>query len=72
MRGLIKLNDTEKHPQRSEYVDSLLKVGVKAFIWELTAANRRVSNAVFSVSSYILVLRSGRPKNKKIALWVVE
>ena len=32
----------------------LLRVGVKAFNWELTVANQRVSNAVFSVSSYIL------------------
>ena len=55
--GLIKLNATQKHPQRSEDVDSLLRVGVKAFICELTAANQRVSNSIFSVSSYILVLR---------------
>ena len=41
----------------SEYIDSLLRVGVKAFIWELTAANQRVSNAVFSFSSPFLVLR---------------
>ena len=30
------------------------ELGVKAFIWELTTANQRVSNAVFYVSSYIL------------------
>ena len=27
------------------------ELGVKAFIWELTAANQKVSNPVFSVSS---------------------
>ena len=30
------------------------KLRVKAIFWELTVANQRVSNAVFSVSSYIL------------------
>ena len=64
VRGPIKLNATSKHPQRLEDVDSLLRVGVNALIYELTAANQRVSNSVFSVSSYILVLRcclSSRP-----------
>ena len=39
--------------QRTEDVDSLLRFGVKAFICELTKENQRVSNSVFSVSSYI-------------------
>ena len=46
-----------KHPQRLEDVDSLHRVGVKALIYELTAANQRLSSSEFSVSSYILVLR---------------
>ena len=54
---LIKTNCHLKHPQRLKDIDSLLRVRVKPFIWELTAANQRVSNSVFSVSSYILVLR---------------
>ena len=42
----------------SEDVDFLLRVGVKALIYELTATNQRALNSVFSVSSYILLLRS--------------
>ena len=44
VRGPIKLNVTQKHPQRLEDVDSLLRVEVRALICELTAANQRVSS----------------------------
>ena len=57
MSGSVNLKDVCYYCPRSVVSSGTLQVGVKAVGSEFTLANQRELNLVFSVSSYILVLR---------------
>ena len=57
MSGSVNLKDVCYYCPRSVVSSGTLQVGVKAVGSEFTLANQRELNLVFSVSSYILVVR---------------